>query len=308
MKRRSSVALTLMLLALVGAFGAGPRSASAFLQGLDPSKLGTVERDVTYCVADGVELKMDVYYPLEASGPVPAAIYVHGGGWTGGDKAGEGGSQEIPELLHRGYLAVKINYRLAPRWTFPAMIEDVKCAVRSLRANAARYGLDPMRIGAWGGSAGGHLVALLGTLDEGVFEGSGGFPEASSRVRAVAVLSGPTDLPRLFAHQGREVMRRVFGVTDPNAEILVQTSPVHWVSSDDPPFLIVHGERDTLVPPEQARILYNTLRAANVSATLAMVRNAGHGFRPVGGPIDPSREEITQMIADFFDEHLGRPR
>jgi acetyl esterase/lipase len=270
-----------------------PHAALALLQGPDPAKLDTVDWDVTYCVADGIELKMDVYYPTEAPGPVPAVIYVHGGGWSSGDKAAEGGPTEIPELIRRGFLAVSISYRLAPRWRFPAMIEDVKCAIRSLRANAAVYGIDPVRIGAWGGSAGGHLVALLGTLEEGVFE-SGDFPEESSCVQAVAVLSGPTDLPRLFARGGHETMRRVFGTTDPNAEILVQASPIHWVSSDDPPFLLVHGERDTLVPPEQARIFHERLTEAGVHATLVIVKNAEHGFRPVGGPIEPSRDEITR--------------
>ncbi|MEY2820121.1 MAG: Carboxylesterase NlhH [Chloroflexota bacterium] len=129
----------------------------------DSSKLGTVEKDTTYCTVDGVELKMDVYYPSQNNGRFPVTMYVHGGGWSSGDKAQGAGAIEIPELQKAGFLVVSVNYRLAPEYVFPAMIEDVKCAVRSLRAHAEEYNLDPNRIGVWGGSAGGHLVALLGT-------------------------------------------------------------------------------------------------------------------------------------------------
>ncbi len=271
------------------------------LSSADPAKLGTVQHDLTYCVADGVPLKLDLYYPDRADGPLPLVVYVHGGGWTSGDKSGGAGARDIPPLRERGYLVAAINYRLAPRFKFPAQIEDVKCAIRSLRAHAGEWGLDPGRIGVWGGSAGGHLVALLGTLDEGVFEGSGGYPEYSSRVQAVVDMFGPADLTQLFAGASSQKLEEVFGTTDRNSEIVRQASPVSWVSSDDPPFLILHGERDTLVPPSQSQELYDRLREAGVPATLVIVKNAGHGFAPVGGPIEPSREELSRLIADFFE-------
>jgi acetyl esterase/lipase len=269
------------------------------------SQSSIVDRDVTYCVADGVPLKMDIYHPSNSGGPAPVAMYVHGGGWTGGDKRAGAGSLDITELVGRGYLVVAINYRLAPQYKFPAMIEDCKCAVRFLRANASRYDLDPDRIGAWGGSAGGHLVSLMGLADASAgFEGSGGYAEESSRVQAVVDMFGPTDLAVLFRGGGTSTMERVFGTTDRNSEIVRRASPVAWVSRDDPPFLILHGELDDVVPPNQSQLLYGRLIAAGVPATLVMVENAGHGFTPAGGPINPTRPEISRMVADFFDRHL----
>ncbi|MER3438639.1 MAG: hypothetical protein C4346_14205, partial [Chloroflexota bacterium] len=112
-----------------------------------------VWRDVTYCTMDGVALPMDVYAPRDATGATPAVVYVHGGAWVFGDKSEGTGAIMMPALLDAGFTVVAVNYRLAPAFTFPAMIEDVKCAIRSLRAHAAMYGIDPDRIGAWGESA-----------------------------------------------------------------------------------------------------------------------------------------------------------
>jgi acetyl esterase/lipase len=279
--------------------GVDPRSASLSAQPPLPT-----ERDVTYCTLDGVELKMDIYRPQRSAAPTPALLYVHGGGWTGGDKRSGEGIRDIPELLARGYLVAAVNYRLAPRYKFPAMIEDVKCAVRFLRANAERFSINPEKIGAWGGSAGGHLVALLGTADATAGWDVGQYLEQSSRVQAVVDMYGPTDLTVLFEGANPRLMEQVFGTSDRNSETLQKASPVNWVSSDDPPFLILHGERDPLVPVSQSQIFYEKLRAAGVPATFVIVKNAGHGFAPLGGPISPSRQELTKMIADFFDQYL----
>jgi acetyl esterase/lipase len=279
--------------------GVDPRSASLSAQPPLPT-----ERDVTYCTLDGVELKMDIYRPQRSAAPTPALLYVHGGGWTGGDKRSGEGIRDIPELLARGYLVAAVNYRLAPRYKFPAMIEDVKCAVRFLRANAERFSINPEKIGAWGGSAGGHLVDLLGTADATAGWDVGQYLEQSSRVQAVVDMYGPTDLTVLFEGANPRLMEQVFGTSDRNSETLQKASPVNWVSSDDPPFLILHGERDPLVPVSQSQIFYEKLRAAGVPATFVIVKNAGHGFAPLGGPISPSRQELTKMIGDFFDQYL----
>jgi acetyl esterase/lipase len=279
--------------------GVDPRSASLSAQPPLPT-----ERDVTYCTLDGVELKMDIYRPQGSAAPTPALLYVHGGGWTGGDKRSGKGIRDIPELLARGYLVAAVNYRLAPRYKFPAMIEDVKCAVRFLRANAERFSINPEKIGAWGGSAGGHLVALLGTSDATAGWDVGQYLEQSSRVQAVVDMYGPTDLTVLFEGANPRLMEQVFGTSDRNSETLQKASPVNWVSLDDPPFLILHGERDPLVPVSQSQLLYEKLQAACVPATFVIVKNAGHGFAPLGGPISPSRQELTKMIADFFDQYL----
>ncbi len=271
----------------------------------DPSHLGTVERDVTYCTMDGVALKMDIYYPDSANEPWPVVIYVHGGGWVSGNKSAGAGMEDQPALTAAGFLMVSINYRLAPEYQFPAMIEDVKCAVRSLRAHADVYNLDPERVGAYGGSAGGHLVSLLGTSDTDAGWEVGEYLEQSSRVRAVVDMFGPADLAvsGFIAHSDNEAV--VFGVTQDGDPRLVEASPVTYITPDDPPFLILQGEADTVVPPEQSQEFYDRLTAAGVEATLVMVKNAGHGFTPTGnGPISPTRQELTQDVVNFFIQHL----
>jgi acetyl esterase/lipase len=270
----------------------------------DHAKLGTFERDITYCTSDGIALTLDMQYPLAMSQPAPIAVYVHGGSWSSGDKNDWHGMIDAPELLSRGYLVASVDYRHAPEWKFPTQIEDVKCAIRFLRANAARFNLDPNRIGAWGHSAGGHLVSMLGTTDVGAgFEGEGGYLDQSSRVQAVVDMGGRADLRGMPA----DMAISVFGVTDPSVHLLAHSSPITFVTQDDPPFLILHGEQDIVVPPGVSQELYDKLRAASVPAQLVMVKNADHNFSPADGGMSPSRSEITGMIADFFDEHLRQP-
>src|SRR5262245_6137695 len=124
-----------------------------------------VQRDVTYCTVDGVELKMDIYFPKNSTGATPLVIFIHGGGWSKGDKARGHGLTEFPPLLAAGFTVASLNYRLAPEYQFPAMLEDVKCAVRSFRAHASEYNIDPNRIGVWGTSAGAHLASMIGLTD-----------------------------------------------------------------------------------------------------------------------------------------------
>ena len=267
----------------------------------DRAKLGTVERDLTYCTGEGVTLKLDMHYPQEMDGPEPVVMWVHGGSWSSGSKSSGPGMADVPELLARGYVVAAVDYRLAPQYKFPAQIEDVKCAIRFLRANASQFNLKPDRIGVWGHSAGGHLVALLGTTDASAgFEGSGGYADQSTHVQAVVDMSGPTDLRGMPSG----LAESVFGAKDSFSDILKRASPTTYISKDDPPFLILQGDRDTSVPPSQSQILYDRLKAAGIPATLVMVKNAEHSFEPVGGDISPTRTELTQLIADFFDQHL----
>ena len=138
---------TVMILAIVAALAVFGALASPRTQ-VDAER---VMRDVTYSTIDGINLKMDIYYPQTGSSPYPAVMYVHGGGWTSGSKDGGAGMRDIPTLLEHGYVVVSIDYRLAPQWKFPAQIEDVKCAVRYLRVHSNDLGIDPDRIGAYGG-------------------------------------------------------------------------------------------------------------------------------------------------------------
>ncbi|HEY2980704.1 MAG TPA: alpha/beta hydrolase [Anaerolineales bacterium] len=258
---------------------------------------GSMQSNATYCTVDGVELKMNFYSPKDVSGPTPLVVYVHGGGWSKGSKDGGAGMQDTPVLLDAGFSVATLDYRLAPQYKFPAMIDDVKCAIRSLRAHAAEYNIDADRIGVWGGSAGGHLVSLLGVTDEQAGFDVGEYLNQSSRVQAVVDLFGPADLTTGFSKGFTDVRDQVFGTFD-----LALASPVTYISPDDPPFLILQGDADRLVPVSQSQELYDQLTAAGVDATLVIVHNGPHGL---GAPDQsPSREELTRMILQFFEENL----
>ena len=268
-------------------------------------------RDVIYGKADAVELKMDIYFPPDTEGKtVPAVMFVHGGAWSVGDKSGMTFPQLLPLLLKRGYLVASINYRLAPKYKFPAQIEDAKCAVRFLRAHAGEFNLDPNRIGVEGESAGGHLVALLGLTDAGAgFDGNGGWSNESSRVEAVADLFGPADLTNFGIKSNenyRATAENVFGAKRDGDPALKRASPVTYVSKGAPPFLLLHGDRDNVVPLGQSLELDEKLKAAGDSSTLIVVTNYGHGGTPIGMKTSPPASELPKIIADFFDRTLKK--
>lgn len=290
--------LTVVTSADLLSLASGGSGATTVPSAFDPAKLGTTERNVPYCRAGGSTLLMDVYYPRTADGRWPGVVFVHGGGWTGGDKSQ--GGPEVPALRDAGFLVFSVNYRLGPQHRFPAMIEDVKCAVRFLRANSSGFNLDPERIGAWGSSAGGHLAALLGAADSSAGFDVGEHSAQSSRVQAVSSFFGPTDFTVPFAG-GHESKPEVFGGYDP-----VLASPITYVSADDPPFLFVHGDSDQLVPLSQSERMHEKLQQAGVSSRLVVVANANHGLTPVAGSvISPARSEVTRIVVDFFQKHLA---
>lgn len=266
----------------------------------------TILRDVTYCQVGATALKMDIYVPANREArPAPALIYVHGGAWITGDKNEGPFLDDLPELLARGYLVFSINYRLAPLHRFPAQIEDCKCAVRSIRANAARHNIDPQRIGIFGSSAGGHLAALL-ALTNGIseFEGYGGYPETSSAVQAVATYFGPTDLTSSdWSFIDRIGFLTVFG-TSKNWK---KASPINYVNAKSPPFWIVAGDRDHLVDVQQSKAIYVKLQNFSVPSELLVIKNCDHEFEPNGGALNPSRGEVSKRLAAFFNRNL-QPR
>ena len=241
---------------------------------------------------------MDLYFP-GSGGPWPALVYVHGGTWQHGDKSE--GAAFASRMTDRGYLVVSINYRLYPPGKFPAMVEDVKCAIRSLRAHAGQYNLDPERIATVGTSAGGHLVSLLGTTDESMGWDVGEYLDQSSRVQAVIPIAAVTDLTRSFPAIDTYSVRQV-GFHEGNA---LQASPITHVTADDPPFLLIHGNQDTVVPLEQSQLMYERLLEMNVPAQLLIVQNAGHSPLEPDGPATPPLDEIYQIISDFLEKHLS---
>ena len=272
------------------------------------SNASNVLRGVVYCTSGGVALTMDIYRPSHSSsGSVAAVLYVHGGGWEHGDASLGGVNALIAhDLNERGILVAAVNYRLAPQNQWPAQIEDVKCAVRYLRANAQRYGINPSEIGAWGGSAGGHLVSMLGTAGPSAGFDTGQYLQESSSVQAVVDMFGPADLTAGgWGAYATSVVQQVFGVTPGQDNgVLAKASPVTYIQPNDPPFLIFHGVSDAVVPPSQSQELAARLQAAGDSAALVIVQNAGHGFAPTGGPISPSLDQIANTTAEFFAQHL----
>jgi acetyl esterase/lipase len=268
-----------------------------------------VVRDVEYCTGGGHPLLLDLYAPRSPSGRLaPAVLLIHGGGWRIGSKEG---SALAVNLASKGFVAASANYRLSGEAPFPAAIEDVKCAVRYLRANAAKYGIDPKRIGVVGSSAGGHLALLVATAHESAgLEGSGGWDGVSSRVSAVVSWFGPADFsvgPTAFERgKGPSIIAFLGGTPEQRPQNYKTASPVTWVSEDDPPLLMLHGSEDTTVPFDQSVRMEKAYRKAGLDVELVKVENAGHNFTPVGNkPISPTMPEIMEKSVAFLRKHLG---
>lgn len=231
---------------------------------------------------------------------MPAVVYLHGGGWmTERSKASPN-----PHLVRHGYFTVNVDYRLTDEAIFPAQIQDVKAAVRWLRANAKKYNIDPKRIGVWGHSAGGHLAALLGTSG-GVeaLEGDGGSPGQSSRVQAVVNLAGVIDVlkqPWPQDDPNTAPGRLVGGAVKDKLDLVKQTNPITYITKDDPPVLTIHGQNDTAVPLVQSESFHEALQQAGVESKLVIVPGYGHNVATPGGV--PTEVE-TEVLA-FFDKHL----
>lgn len=304
-----AAAAVLLLVACRG--GARPSSTPTGPTPTPPPSASRIETGVTYCTRGDVALKMDLYFP-KIEGRAPAILFLHAGEWVLGDKTTVGPPIEFQQVVERGYVVASVDYRLAPGAVFPAQLEDAKCAVRYLRAKADDYNIDAGRIAAWGASAGGHLAALLGVVGKSdAFEGSVEYQDQSSAVQAVVDMFGPTDLLAPdYVPNAADISRLVFGAEGPDAaDVLRRASPVTYVSPDDPPFLIIHGEADGVVPLSQSQELTDRLRAAGVPAALIVVRNAEHGLSPkMGGGAEPqpSVTEVNEAIGEFLDSALKR--
>ena len=217
-------------------------------------------RDLAYVENGHPQNRLDLYLPEKAKGRLPLVVWIHGGGWQGGSKEG----CPVVSMAAKGYVVASINYRFAQHAVFPAQIEDCKAAIRWLRANAAKYHLDPDRVGVGGDSAGGHLVALLGTTG-GVkdLEGDLGNLDQSSRVQAVVDLFGPTDFVTWDPNFNKAVysmIEHLLGVSpQEDKEKARRASPITYVTKDSAPFLILHGDQDNVVPLGQSESLAEAL-------------------------------------------------
>jgi len=257
------------------------------------------QKDITYAETASGPQMLDLYRPTNTKDPAPLIIWIHGGGWKNGSK--ENCLPLRMGFTERGYAVASINYRLTGEATFPAQIEDCKAAVRWLRAHAEKYGLDAVHFGVWGSSAGGHLVALLGTSGDAAGFDTGKNLEVSSRVQAVCDYYGPSDFTvrgDMHARTNSSVSALLGGSAAEKRETAKAASPVSYVTPDDPPFLIVHGDSDRTVPLDQSRRMDAALRTAGVETELIILPGSGHGGPAFAMP------EMANKVAAFFDSHL----
>jgi acetyl esterase/lipase len=249
-----------------------------------------------YASPDGVDLHMDLYRPSDASGPLPVIVFIHGGAWRAGTRTT---GPDLERFFARdGFAMASIDYRLTPAGVFPRSVEDVKTAVRFLRTHAAAYDLDPERIGSWGLSAGGHLAAVAALAPRGTFEGTEWRGE-SSAVRCVLDAYGPTWFTTMDEEAANEAValepagagRRLVhdSPSSPESRLVgaaIQTvpdrvraaSPITYVSTAAPPFLIMHGMADDMVPVRQSVRLYEALAAAGAEVELRLIDGLTHMF------------------------------
>jgi acetyl esterase/lipase len=273
---------------------------------------GFVPTTVTYCTDGGKDETLDIYEPARGSSPHPLLIVIHGGSWTFGSSTmieqNPLTQRVVSDLLTRGFAVASINYRLAPAYPWPAQIIDTRCAVRYLRAAAARWHVDPRRFVALGNSAGAHLASLV-ALSDGRVPGwnNSQFADQSSALSAVVDCWGPVDLAAAgWSAAALAIGRQVFGVTwGADSETLRLDSPVTYVHPGSPPFVIVQGVSDTLVPLQQSVELLTRLHSAGGAATLLEVAHAGHELRPSGGSINPDVETLVQRVVSFVMSVAG---
>lgn len=247
----------------------------------------------------GEPVAMDIYKP-KAKGPYPAVLAIHGGGFRAGSRAGY--TALCIRLAQRGYVAATASYRLAPKSQFPAALEDVKAAVRHLRANAVQYDIDAAHIGVTGGSAGGTLALLLGVLGGNpLYEGTGPNLEQSSKVQAVVNFYGAVDFTRSYGRSvdAHEVLPLFLGGDLKTAgKAHVQSSPLYYVTPEAAPTLTVHGTRDAYVNYEQGLLITTRLHEAAVDAEIETIHDAGHGFRGA----DAAHAEAK--LFEWFERYL----
>jgi acetyl esterase/lipase len=258
-----------------------------------------VSRDLEYKQPFRRPLALDLYRPQTIKKKLPVVIWIHGGGWKNGSK------NRCPAtwLATQGFAVASISYRLTHEARWPAQIDDCREAVRWLRKNARRYRLDSENIGIWGSSAGGHLVAILGTIDPPAGE------KISSRVQAACDWFGPTDLLTMPPNNVSKERSLEMVANSNGAKLLGATvrdvpgkakhaSGLYHVSSDDPPFLVMHGDKDPGVPISQSERFVKALRAAKVDVTWQVVKGAGHGGKQFKTP------EMSSVVQRFFERTL----
>lgn len=269
-----------------------------------------IEKDISYIESGDEAQKLDLYLPeTPPTKPLPLIVHIHGGGWRAGSKF----PCPLTPMVLKGYAVASIEYRFSQKAIFPAQIQDCQAAIRWLRAHAKHYNIDPDHLGAVGGSAGGHLSALVGTSGgKKAFPAIGGHLDQSDRVQAVIDIYGPADFTTVVQQAAEDKnAKNIFTFNTPSDPYssLIGTqlndkpkadavSPVHYVSKDNPPFLILHGTHDALVPYAQSVQFESALKAQNIPVWLQTLPGAGHGGPAFGKPA------VIQLMQTFFNKHL----
>jgi acetyl esterase/lipase len=257
-------------------------------------------KDVIYGRIKGRNLLLDIIKKSGIRDRMPVVVFIHGGGWISGNK--ESGISKLLPFAEKGYFCVSVSYRLSPEAQFPAQIEDCKCAIRFLRANSGKYNIDPEKIGVWGASAGGNLVALLGVTGDEVFNDKGGWEGYSSKVNAVCDWFGRTNFLIDIKKSEDEkspysyISKFLGGLIEENIEKAIKVSPYYYECKNTPPFLIMHGEEDNIVPYSQSEMFFQKLKRNKNKVTLVKIKNGGHG-KGFG-------EKAMNFVIAFFDCYL----
>ena len=262
----------------------------------------TWEAGVEYTNPDDQHLQLNIARPKTGDGPFPAVLCIHGGGFRAGKR--EGYDALCIKLAEKGFVAATCTYRLAPKYQFPAAVHDTKAAVRWLRANSAKYKINPSKIGVTGGSAGGHLAQFLAvTPDVPEFEGTGGNADQSSTVTCVVNVYGPSDFTKSYGKSvdAHEVLPLWLGGNLETARVRhIRSSPLYWVTPNAAPTLCIHGTEDKYVAHEQAVWMVDKLKASAVEAELLTLEGAGHGFKGADA------EKSDQALFAYFEKQLKK--
>lgn len=259
-------------------------------------------KDIKYREVNGMSLLLDIVKPSDSYGPYPAIIYIHGGGWMSGDKSREDEDSWDTLFAASGFVCININYRLSHQDPFPAQIQDVKAAIRWVKANAKKYDINPEKIGIWGHSSGGHLASLAGTSSGvGTLEDDNGNQGNTSEVNAVVSIAGPSDLLKMGGWHdlpNSPESKFIGGPLTSNTETARKANPIIYIGQNPPPFLIIHGDTDGIVPISQGELLYKSLP----NASFLTIKGADHNL--VGGNL--TFEDILITVKVFFERHLKK--
>lgn len=314
------LSLSLMILSSVGFAAAGVESQAL---GIELKKASVKQiSNVVYAQVpsrgyDNVALKMDILKP-ETKEKLPVVIYVTGGGFINANK--DNYAQQRMEIAEAGYVVASIEYRVAPTAIFPEPLEDLKAAVRYLKANAEKFNINSDEIALMGSSAGGYLVAMAGTSNDTRQFDKGEHLDQISNVQAVIDLYGLSDLTKVgdgFSEQvqklhkspaateslwvnGSPVFTGVDATIQDVPDKATKANPISYINENTPPFLLMHGDKDTVVSPKQTEILHKALVEKGIESTRYVVKNAKHGGQYWAQP------EVVQTIIEFLDKHLKK--